>query len=91
MEKGFMQRITSAADLNDEPLPGVPLVEIAGDSRVLIEHHFGVTQYGRCQICVRVKYGLVVVQGTRLELARMTKQQLVITGCIECVKLERRG
>lgn len=91
MEKGFMQRITSAADLNDEPLPGVPLVEIAGDSRVLIEHHFGVTQYGRCLICVRVKYGLVVVQGTRLELARMTKQQLVITGCIECVKLERRG
>lgn len=91
MEKGFMQRITSAADLNDEPLPGVPLVEIAGDSRVLIEHHFGVTQYGRCQICVRVKYGLVVVQGTRLELARMTKQQLVIAGCIECVKLERRG
>jgi sporulation protein YqfC len=91
MEKGFMQRITSAVDLNDEPLPGVPLVEIAGDSRVLIEHHFGVTQYGRCQICVRVKYGLVVVLGTRLELARMTKQHLVITGCIECVKLERRG
>lgn len=91
MEKGFMQRITSAADLNDEPLPGVPLVEIAGDSRVLIEHHFGVTQYGRCQICVRVKYGLVVVQGTRLELARMAKQQVVITGCIECIKLERRG
>lgn len=90
MERGIMQRLTTAADLTDETLPGVPLIEIAGDSRVLIEHHFGVTEYGRCQICVRVKYGLVIITGSRLELARMTRQILVVTGCIETVRLERR-
>ena len=89
MERGIMQRLTTAADLTDETLPGVPLIEIAGDSRVLIEHHFGVTEYGRCQICVRVKYGVVIINGNRLELARMTKQILVVTGCIESVRLER--
>ncbi|MBQ7817409.1 MAG: YabP/YqfC family sporulation protein [Oscillospiraceae bacterium] len=91
MDKHFMERITNAADLSDELIPGVPLVEIAGDRRVLIEHHCGVTQYGRCQISVRVKYGTVVVVGTQLELTRMTGQQLIITGRIECVQLERGG
>jgi sporulation protein YqfC len=90
MEKGIMQHLTAAAELSDEVLPGIPLIEIAGESRVLIEHHFGVTEYGRCQICVRVKYGLVIIHGSHLELTRMTRQIMVVTGCIECVRLERR-
>ena len=90
MDKGFIQRLTSAADLLDETPPGMPLVEIAGDGRVLIEHHCGVTVYGRCQICVRVRYGLVIISGRKLELTRMTKQVMIVTGIIENVQLERR-
>ena len=90
MDRGIMQRITDAVDLQDELLPGVPLVEIAGDGRVLIEHHFGVTEYGRCQVCVRVKYGFVIVTGSRLEFSRMTRDILIISGHIDCVRLERR-
>ena len=91
MDKHFMERIAEAADLRDEPIPGLPLVEIAGDRRVLIEHHCGVTQYGRCRISVRVKFGSVVVVGTALELTRMTGEQLIVTGKIDCVQLERSG
>ena len=90
MKREIMQRISAAADMVDAPLSGIPLVEIAGDSRVLIEHHFGVTEYGRCQICVRVKYGILIINGSRLELARMTRELLVVTGCIDSVRLERR-
>ena len=89
MAKHFMERISAAADLAQEPIPGMPLVEIAGDRRVLIEHHRGVTEYGRCRICVRVKYGAVVILGSCLELSRMTGQQLIITGKIDGVQLER--
>lgn len=78
-------------DLPEEPIPGQPLVEIAGSNRVLIEHHCGVTEYGRNQICVKVKYGKLCVQGKGLELARMTRSVLIISGCIDCVRLERRG
>ena len=91
MEKHFMERIVTAADLQDEPMPGLPLVEIVGDRRVLIEQHYGVTQYGSCRISVRVKYGAVVISGAQLELTRMTGQQLIVTGKIECVQLERSG
>ena len=89
MEKHFLELIAAAADLQGEPIPGLPLVEIAGDKRVLIEHHCGVTQYGRCRISVRVKYGAIVIVGTGLELTRMTGQQLIVTGRIEFVQLER--
>lgn len=89
MDKHFLERVTAAADLQGEPIPGLPLVEIAGDRRVLIEHHCGVTQYGRCRISVRVKFGAVVIVGDRLELTRMTGQQLIISGRIDYVQLER--
>jgi sporulation protein YqfC len=86
----LLHGLTWAVDLPDEPIPGQPLVEIAGNSRVLVEHHMGVTEYGENHIRVKVKFGSVCVCGSKLELARMIKGQLVITGCIECVKLDRR-
>lgn len=77
-------------DLPDETSLADSLVEIAGHRRVLIEHHRGVVQYGRQQICVKVKFGTVSIFGQGLELTRMSAEQLIISGCIECVKLERR-
>lgn len=86
----ILHRLAQAADLQEEPIPGQPLVEISGDSRVLIEHHRGVTEYGCRRIGVKVKFGTVCITGTGLELAQMTAQKLVITGCIDGVILERR-
>lgn len=83
------QRIAFVADLPDTPVPGLPLVEIAGESRVLIENHCGVSQYSSDSVCVKVKFGQVCVTGGALDLARMTKGQLVITGRIDTVCLLR--
>lgn len=88
--RDWMQRLTEGLDLPAEPLPGLPLVELSGDRRVLIENHCGVTQYGKEKICVRVKYGQVSICGQELELARMTRGQLVISGRIDSVTLLRR-
>lgn len=87
MGEKWMDRL----DLPDEPMPVQTLVEIAGNRRVLIEHHGGVTQYGSTMICVKVKFGTVSVFGQDLKLVRMTGEQLIISGCIDCVKLERVG
>lgn len=88
-QKKLLRRITERADLLSEPLPGVPLVELAGERRVLIENHGGVTAYGRESIRVRVRYGQVCICGKDLELARMTKEQLVICGSIDSVSIIR--
>ena len=90
MGKGnFLERLSGAADMTDEPMPGVPLVEIAGGRRVLIEHHCGVSAYGPEQIRVRVKFGQICVCGAGLVLTRMIKGQLIISGRIDSVQLDR--
>lgn len=86
----WMLKLADGADLSGEPLPGMPIVEIAGECRVLIERHGGVTEYSRERISVKVRYGTVTVCGCGLELTRMTKEQLVISGRIDSVQLQRR-
>ena len=91
MEKSghWVQRLTDRADLYGESLPGVPVVELAGDRRILIERHRGVTEYSTERICVRLSYGMICVCGCALELTRMTKEQLVISGRIDGIQIQR--
>ena len=91
MKQDLLSRFTEDLELPGEILPGQSLVELAGDSRVLIENHRGVTEYSRCRIGATVSFGRVLVCGENLELARMTQRQLVITGRVEGVTLVRRG
>lgn len=67
--------------------PLMPVVEIAGNSRVLVENHCGIHSYQTASICVKVKTGGVQVQGTDLRIQYMTRYRLVITGKIASVAL----
>ncbi len=89
MKRNFFDWMANRTDLITEAVPGRSLVEMAGDRRVLVENHRGVTQYGRKEIRVRVSYGMICVHGSCLELAQMTKEKLVITGCVEGISLFR--
>ena len=76
--------------LPQESVPGHPIVEISGEHRVLIENHRGVVEYGRDRICVKVKTGIVEVQGSCLQVQCISREHLVIIGRIHCVVLNRR-
>ena len=86
----LLERLTIAADLPDECIPGLPLVELYGNTRVLVEHHRGISEYTAEQICLNVKFGQIRIYGSKLVIARMTREQLVITGLIEGVSICRR-
>lgn len=86
--RGIVRRLSDRTDLQDECSAVLPLIEIAVNQRVLIEHHCGVIEYGRQRIVVRLKKGEVTVLGEGLELSLMTANQLVISGCIHSVDLE---
>lgn len=77
-------------DLPGESFPGQALIEITEERRILIEHHRGVRAYRSNQICVNVRFGAVIIQGSCLELKCMTRDQLVITGRIDSIQLERK-
>ena len=88
--KPIFESIALSVQLPTESMPRLPIVELAGYRRVLIENHRGIMQYTACQICVIVSYGHIRICGAGLAIARMTKQQLVITGQIDSVCLNRR-
>ena len=88
--RNWIQKLADNADLSAETLPGVPVVELAGERRVLIERHQGMTEYSRERIRVRVCYGIVCICGSGLELSHMSRDKLVISGQIDAVQIERR-
>lgn len=83
----YLRRVVSATNLQTEQLPGMPVVEIAGDCRVLIERHLGVIGYDCNVIRIKTKKGQICVQGSNLELTQMSKFTLVIYGKIHSVHL----
>ena len=89
--KQLLAHVVGDMDIEAGTVPGVPLVEIAGRNRVLIENHKGIIEYGCCEIRAKVKFGCICVRGNKLELTKMTKQQLLICGGIEEVLLLERG
>ncbi len=88
--RNFFEHMMQQDALDPEAVPGQPIVEIAGDRRVLIENHLGVAAYGNETILIKVKFGAVCVCGCNLEMVHMTKEQLVIYGQIHSVGLQRR-
>lgn len=89
-EQRFLQRLTEEMDLDGEPVPGMAVVELCGDNRVLIENHLGMCHYSQEKICVKVPYGQIAVCGCGLELSQMTKDRLIIAGKINTLSVHRR-
>ena len=83
----WIRKLSDNMYFTTEPFPGIPLVEISGDRRILIENHKGIIRYGKEKICVKVKFGTVAICGEKLSLAYMTGEKLVICGEIESVTL----
>ena len=89
--RNWIQRITDGMELESELLPLMPVIEIAGEKRVLIEHHGGISEYSGVRIGVKVRFGTVWIIGKDLEVIRMSAEQLIISGRIDCVQLQGRN
>ena len=88
-QRHWMDRLTQQLDLDGEvDLDSV--VEVVGDRRVLVEHHKGIFLYQQDRIGIHVKYGDILVEGCGMEIVSMTGYQLVITGRIDGICIERR-
>lgn len=84
-----MERLSDNNMFAENEVPILPVVELAGDRRVLIEGHAGVVQYLSHCIGVRVRFGQLQICGCDLHLVHMTKERLVICGRIDGITLQR--
>ncbi len=87
LQFGDAARSIFGGEIANVPLPGLPLVEILGNQRVLIENHLGVMAYALERICIKTKGGYIEVTGKCLKLTRMSNQQMLINGTIFSVNL----
>ena len=88
-QRSILTKISEEASSYAQFLPGIPIVEMAGDKRVLIENHSGVTEYSPQRIAVNVSFGCICICGTGMSLSCMSGQQLVIDGRIDTVSVVR--
>lgn len=88
-KRGEFFRQLLESDLCDSISSKQTIVEIAGENRVLIENHGGVSGYSGEQIIVKVQYGNICICGCELRLMRMTKDQVIVCGNIHSVALQR--
>ena len=87
--KDMMERMTKVAAMTGEPILRQPLLELCGAHRALIEHHKGIGEYSKEAVSVNVRFGAIRIGGTNLEICKMTADQLVITGNIDTVTLQK--
>ena len=83
-----IRQITSD-ELIGESLPKRPIIELCSDCRLYVERHLGVYEYSDVEIHIGVCFGKVIIKGGSLKLASMSKENLVVTGKIQCVELIR--
>lgn len=85
----MLELMVEAADLPAEMMPGMPLVELCGDRKVLVENHRGVREYSPERISVRLTKGSLIIRGRKLNLEKMQAQTLIVTGTVEGLDFER--
>lgn len=83
--RNFCASAVDAISRCTTPMPGVPLLEVCNSRRILIENHQGVVAYESNEIVVKVRSGNICILGDRLQINRMSKYQLVITGIISSI------
>lgn len=85
----MLELMAEAADLPTEMIPGMPLVELCGDRKVLVENHRGVREYCPERISVRLTKGSLIIRGRNLNLEKMQAKTLIVTGTVEGLDFER--
>lgn len=88
-QRRMLRTITENAGLHGEAVSGIPLLEISGDDRILIENYVCVAGYTETFIQVRVLFGMYEISGSHLMMSCIKKDQLVICGQISAVALCR--
>ena len=86
-ESTWVERLRQKMDLPPDIIP-VQMQIVMGLAEVSIYGHNGIAVYDTQQIRIRIRCGYAVVSGIGLEVSRMNRTRLQITGQIQGVELE---
>ena len=85
----LVHRLPEALHIPDQTLPGVPIIEMYADRRVLVEGRCAIMQYESTCIKLRCCAFRVDVCGAGLNITELSGNQLIITGVIDRISVQR--
>ena len=78
----FFEKAADIFDLPGEIVAGMSRITVTGGSRVFIENHKGILEYGRERIEINGGRVIITVGGEGLDIRNMSDSELLITGRI---------
>ena len=89
--KGVLGHLLDATNLESDLMPGLPILELFGTSRLLIENHISVVEYSNSMICIKMPDAYVKISGKELLLSKLAAESLVVTGDIDQLTFLKHG
>ena len=84
-----MGKFDKLFEIPQELISNVPKITIIGFNRMLIENYKGILEYQDFFIRIKMKEGLININGCDLSMNEMTKDDLIVTGTIENIEFEK--
>ena len=78
-------------DLPSVSSPGSFIAELYNGNRLVVEGFKAITKYESDSIGIKIKLGLLQINGGGLKMVRLSSHQLVILGRIDSVNIYRRN
>ncbi|NMB38037.1 MAG: sporulation protein YqfC [Firmicutes bacterium] len=73
-------------DLPSDVVLELPRITVIGNLEILVENHRGIQKYTSEQICLRVKGGIMSVNGRKLAIKIIEKDYIRLEGIIERIQ-----
>ena len=87
--KNVKTRLNKMLEVPDEVVMQVPKLTILKFEEVLIENYKGILEYQDFFIRISTQIGIININGFDLKLGEMTADEVLVTGKIENIDLER--
>lgn len=84
---GLKKKLSDALELQEDIMLNLPLLHLTGGQRLVVENHKGIAEFDSTHVRIRAVKGSVLVQGERLLVGSVGRDDIVITGNIQSVTM----
>lgn len=83
------KRLDKILEMPEEVYSNTPKLTITGFNEIVLENYKGILEYEEFFASISTYIGIVNINGTNINLEKMTNDDIKITGKIESIDLER--
>ncbi len=81
-----IKKVIDFMDLPSDIIFELPRITVVGNLEILVENHKGIQKYTSEQICLRIKGGVMSVNGRKLAIKTIEKDYIELEGIIDRIQ-----